>query len=67
MISSPTLIKVFFVFLLKSWGLAYLFDTPSPGNPTIIKPSIRNGFLDPTTIPFHNVEDQIVTFSPNRP
>jgi hypothetical protein len=67
MISSPTLFKVFLDFMFKSWGLAYLFDTLSPSNPTIIKPNIPNGFLDPTTIPSHIVKDQIVKFNPNIP
>jgi hypothetical protein len=67
MILPPTLIKVFEDFLFKSGGLVYIFDTPSPGNPTIIKQSIPNGFLHPTTIPSHIIKNQIVKFNPNRP
>lgn len=67
MILSPSLIKKFQDLLLKSWRLVYLFDTPSPSNPTIIKQGIPNGFLDLTTIPSHIVKDQIVMFNPNRP
>jgi hypothetical protein len=67
MIISPSLIKVFQIFLFKSWGLAYLFATPSLGNPTIIEQSIPNGFLDPKTIPSHIIKDQIIMFNPNRP
>jgi hypothetical protein len=33
MIPSPSLPKVFQDFLFKSWGLVYIFDTPSPSNP----------------------------------
>jgi hypothetical protein len=67
MILLPSLIKVFQDFMFKSWGLFYIFDTPSPSSPMIIKQSIPNGFLHPTTIPSHNIKNQIVTSNPNRP
>jgi hypothetical protein len=66
MIPSPSFTKIFQDFLFKSWGLVYIFDTPSPSNPMIIKQSIPNGFLHLTTIPFHIIKNQIVTHSFNR-
>jgi hypothetical protein len=67
MIPSSSLIKVFQDILFKSRGLVYIFDTPSPSNPTIINQSIPNGFLHHTTIPTHIIKNQLVTFNQNRP
>jgi hypothetical protein len=58
MIPSTSLIKVFQYFLLRGQGLAYFFDTPSLGNPTIINKASQMALwiLQPKTKSLHSIQ-----------